>query len=102
MKERYFGKNGKLSRIYLGPGEEGDKLLSSLDEYPSAPPDGDYIWDGTNWIPDTAIGKAKANALIKAKLDANDLQIIRALVEGDTAKIAAHKISQAALRAQLQ
>jgi len=49
----------------------------------------------------TAEQKAAANAIIMAKLAANDLTIVRALVENDTVRIAAFKTSQAALRAQL-
>lgn len=49
---------------------------------------------------DTA--KAASNAIIIAKLAAADLTIVRAIVEGDTARIAAHNESQTALRAQLQ
>lgn len=43
-----------------------------------------------------------ANAAIQAQLAANDLTIIRALAEGDAARVAAHKVSQAALRAKLK
>ena len=39
------------------------------------------------------------NAAIDAQLIAADLKIIRALTEGDTARINAHKAAQAALRA---
>lgn len=49
----------------------------------------------------TAEQKAAANAIIMAKLAANDLKIVRALVDGDAARISAHKDSQAALRSQL-
>jgi len=42
-----------------------------------------------------------ANDAIKAALAANDLKIVRALLDGDTDKIAAHRKSQAALRARL-
>ncbi len=49
----------------------------------------------------TAEQKAAANAIIMAKLAAADLTIMRAVVEGDAARISAHKDSQAALRAQL-
>lgn len=50
----------------------------------------------------TAEQKAAANAIIMAKLAAADLTIMRAVVEGDAARISAHKDSQAALRSQLQ
>lgn len=43
-----------------------------------------------------------ANAEIRAQLDANDLRAMRAIVEGDTARIEAHKAAQAALRAMLK
>jgi hypothetical protein len=42
------------------------------------------------------------NAPILAALAAADLTIVRALVEGDAPRIAAHKIKQAALRATLE
>jgi len=42
------------------------------------------------------------NAAIKAQLAAADLAIVRALVEGDTARLQAHAASQAALRAKLK
>lgn len=45
--------------------------------------------------------KAQEVATIKAEMDAADLKIIRALVDGDTAKIKAHKIAQAARRSKL-
>lgn len=44
---------------------------------------------------------AEHNAEIQAQLDAADLKIVRAVLDGDTARIEAHKASQAALRAQL-
>ena len=43
-----------------------------------------------------------SNAAIRAQLDANDLRALRAIVEGDKARIEAHKAAQAALRAMLQ
>ena len=45
---------------------------------------------------------AAANAAVKAKMDAADLKIIRAITEGDTARIDAHKATQAARRAKLK
>ena len=45
--------------------------------------------------------KAQAVAEIKAEMDAADLKIIRAMIDGDTAKIRAHKIAQAKRRAKL-
>lgn len=39
------------------------------------------------------------NAAVDAQLDAADIKIIRALTEGDTARVNAHKTAQAALRA---
>lgn len=44
---------------------------------------------------------SEANALIIAQLEANDAKIIRALVEGDTERISAHAVIQAALREKL-
>tara|TARA_R110000868_G_C10652308_1_gene745082 strand:+ start:400 stop:780 length:381 start_codon:yes stop_codon:yes gene_type:complete len=46
--------------------------------------------------------KLAANAIIIEKLEEADLKIVRAIIENDTVKIAAHRESQAALRAQLQ
>ena len=45
--------------------------------------------------------KATANAPILAQMAAADLKIIRALTEGDTARITAHVAAQTALRAKL-
>lgn len=45
--------------------------------------------------------KAGANAPILAQMAAADIRVIRALVDGDTARIDAHKASQALLRAKL-
>lgn len=45
---------------------------------------------------------AAHNAPILARLDANDLRALRAIVEGDTARIEAHKLEQAELRKQLR
>lgn len=42
-----------------------------------------------------------ANAPILAQLAANDVKIVRAITEGDSARVEAHKEKQAALRAQL-
>lgn len=50
---------------------------------------------------DRAPKDASKSAAIYAELHSNDLKIIRAIAEGDTARIEAHKASQAALRAQL-
>ena len=44
--------------------------------------------------------EAKLN-VIRAQMAVADLKIIRALVEGDTVRIAAHVTAQAALRAKL-
>jgi len=53
-------------------------------------------------IDKAAADKAQANEAIKSQLDAADLKIIRALTEGDQARIDAHKAAQATLRAQLR
>ena len=45
--------------------------------------------------------KAQIVATIKAEMDSADLKIIRALIDGDTAKIKVHKIAQAERRAKL-
>ena len=45
--------------------------------------------------------KVAFNDSIKAKLAAADATIVRAITEGGSAKIAAHLLAQAALRAQL-
>lgn len=45
------------------------------------------------------LSDAEFNAAVDAQLMAADLKIIRALTEGDTARVAAHKAAQAALRA---
>lgn len=70
----------------------------------------DYlVWINAGNIPQPAQTPAEIdadaitanNADIQAKLESNDRKIIRALVEGDTIRINAHKAAQAALRAQL-
>lgn len=45
--------------------------------------------------------KAQAIAAIKDEMNAADLKIIRALIDGDTEKIKAHKIAQAERRTKL-
>lgn len=47
----------------------------------------------------TVESNAEWNASVDAQLMAADLKIIRALTEGDTVRIDAHKAAQAALRA---
>lgn len=49
-----------------------------------------------------ASANAASNVIIHAALAAADLKIIRALSEGDTARINTHKAAQATLRAQLR
>jgi hypothetical protein len=51
---------------------------------------------------DAADAKEAANAAIREQLAANDLKAVRAIVEGDTARIEAHKAAQAELRKQLK
>lgn len=46
--------------------------------------------------------KERFNAPIQAKMDKADQKVIRALVDGDTVRIDAHKVSQAALAATLR
>lgn len=46
--------------------------------------------------------RPSVNAAVYAQLAAADMKIIRALAEGDTARIAAHKAAQAELRAGLR
>jgi len=46
--------------------------------------------------------KDQHNATIIKEMDENDRKIIRALVEGDSQRIEAHKQKQAALRAKLK
>jgi len=45
---------------------------------------------------------AESNRAILSQLQANDLKAVRALVEGDTERINAHKAEQAALRSELR
>lgn len=49
-----------------------------------------------------AASNASFNAPIIAKLEKADLKIIRALADGDAARIATHRTAQAELRAQLK
>lgn len=46
--------------------------------------------------------KARHNAPILAEMNAEDVKIIRALLDGDTERINAHKAAQEARRAKLQ
>ena len=51
--------------------------------------------------PTLAETNARHNAPILAQLAAADLNIMRSVIDGDTVRINAHKVSQAALRRQL-
>ncbi|GFP36295.1 hypothetical protein HKBW3S43_02084, partial [Candidatus Hakubella thermalkaliphila] len=65
-----------------------------------------FAYDGATFSPPSPPSPTevieRANALIRAALAAADLAIIRALVAGDTVRIAAHNLAQAARRAQLK
>lgn len=61
-----------------------------------------WVAEGNVPEPIDSPSPAELNAPILAELAANDQKIIRALAEGDTARIDAHKATQAALRAQLK
>lgn len=62
-----------------------------------------HLYDNGGFIvkPPYVPTAAEINAPILKTLAANDAKIIRAITEGDTARIDAHKATQAALRAQL-
>lgn len=62
-----------------------------------------WLYDGFEFSPPPppVITSEQHNVPIIAALDAADLKIIRALTEGDTERIAAHKLAQATLRSQL-
>lgn len=62
------------------------------------------LWDGTKFSkpPPYIPTKAEFNAPILVALDTADFNIIRALTEGDTVRIATHITAQTALRATLQ
>lgn len=64
--------------------------------------DGEHIAEDEAKEQDRLQAIRDANAAIQAQLAAADATIIRALTEGDTVRIAAHKASQAALRAKLK
>ena len=51
--------------------------------------------------PTLAETNARHNAPILAQLSAADVKIMRSVIDGDTVRINAHKLSQAALRSQL-
>ena len=53
-------------------------------------------------IDKVAAVKAQSVAAVKSEMAAADLTVIRALTEGDTARIAAHNAAQAARRAKLK
>lgn len=80
--------NGKIKGDYANPqpGYAEEAVNESSPEYQA------YV---------AAQATQAANNEIKAQLAAADLKIIRALTEGDTVRIAAHVLAQAALRAKL-
>lgn len=63
-----------------------------------------FKWRAAGGVPEPIDppSPTEINAPILAALTANDAKIIRALAEGDAARIAAHIATQAALRAQLK
>ncbi|MBT9177472.1 MAG: hypothetical protein DDT20_01805 [Firmicutes bacterium] len=86
--------------------QDGDQLATMIEnakQYPGAVArvvtDAQYA---ALTAPTQAEINERANAIIRAALAAADLAIIRALAEGDTVRIAAYNIAQAALRAQLK
>jgi len=48
-----------------------------------------------------ADAKARHNSTVQHEMDMADMKAIRALLDGDTARIAAHKAAQAERRARL-
>ena len=70
-------------------------------------PDSDYSRDFAKWVSEGnsptayAPSKEEANAPILRQLQANEQKAIRALLEGDAARIADWRAKQAALRARL-
>jgi hypothetical protein len=81
--------------------------LSDNAIIPSDPQNRDYakylkwISEGKTPTPADLPSKDELNAPILAALAAADLKIIRAVVEGDTVRIAAYKEAQALLRVRL-
>lgn len=61
-------------------------------------PDANHDWDGAAWVENTARKNAAINAPIIAQLDAIDLKSIRALREGDAARVGALEAQAAELR----
>ncbi len=63
-------------------------------------------WVAEGNVPEPYVEPAQTaeqiNAPIVAEMAANDIKAIRALVDGDTARIEAHRMKQAALRARLK
>ena len=82
------GLDGKIKGNYanLQPGYAEEAMDESSPEYQA------YV---------ATQAKQVTNNEIRAQLAANDLRVIRALTEGDTARITAHLMAQAALRAKL-
>ena len=85
-------------------------VVDTLDVFPNLIDASVGGWVGDTWTGaeiikkprDIAAENAANNAEIHAQLAANDLAIVRALTENDAPRIAAFKLSQAALRAQLK
>jgi len=62
----------------------------------------EWLSEGNTPTPTDPPSKDELNGPILAALAAADFKIIRSVVEGDTVRIAAHKVSQEALRAKLE
>lgn len=86
-------------RFIIGYG--ADIPPQNATEVPIAPLEETDIWINGVWTRDPIVVKDRANAIINAKLLAEDLKIIRALVENDAVRIAAHKVAQTTLRGTL-
>ena len=97
MNDGYIQRDSDLA--IFGPlSPDYTKYLADVAKGASVTPF-DYAAEAVRQAPSV---KERHNAPIREKMDKADLKIIRALAEGDTARIAAHKTAQAELRATLK
>lgn len=73
----------------------GEVTIAELDP-------ADFLTEAQAKAADLAAAREAEKAAIRAELAANDLKVIRAILDGDHARIAEHETKQAALRARLQ
>lgn len=95
MKTEYYVDQGGN---YIG-GFCGAEPPSWAIEVPTPPNNGTDLWDGSKWV---AVPNFEAdNAAVLEQLQALDLKSIRALREGNAARIAEIEAEAVALRSKL-